>query len=181
MAQTHRHIGSGECPHHRASDAALGVVVLDHYQPAVGRPRGGHHRRLIHRLDRVEVDHPCCNAFGRECLRSRQALVQGDAGADEGDYIGVRPARHLRAPDGEGLVRTVDHRVGTTSRTQVADPVEIGHDLNKLGRAGRVTGIQDGRTVHRPHHRKIFQCHLGRTVRADLDTRMRTRQPDVRL
>jgi hypothetical protein len=45
----------------------------------------------------------CRPALGAEDLGSAQALVEGDAGADEGHVVVLAGAEHLGAADEEGL------------------------------------------------------------------------------
>ena len=68
-----------------------------------------------------------------------------------------------------------------TRGPDVRDAAKVGHRCDELRGLVRVAGIQDGAAVHRAHHREVLECHLGRTVLADRDARVRTGEADVRV
>ena len=92
----------GQSFEHGFAESALGVVVFDEDDPAGLACRGGEGGG-VYRLDGVKVDDPRRDALIAQRLGRSDAIVQGDAGPDEGDLIGWRGAQHFAATDGELL------------------------------------------------------------------------------
>ena len=87
----------------RFAETAFRVMVFgDHEAPAGGlrrRREGGG----VDRLDRITVDDPDVDALRGQLIGGAQALVQRDAGADQGNRVPLAGAEHLGAAHGEGF------------------------------------------------------------------------------
>ena len=89
----------GEGCQDRLSKAALGPVILDRHDPAGLASRRGDRRR-VDRLDRVEIDDAGRDPVGGEAVRGRDRLVEGDAGADQGEDVAGLDRTTLLPPIG---------------------------------------------------------------------------------
>jgi len=73
----------------------------------------------------------------RRAGRRGERLVEGDAGADEGDLVLGAGAQHLAAADRELLVGPVDHRGVGAGGAQVGDAGAVA----MAGTAWRLVGV----------------------------------------
>ena len=163
----------------RGAEAAFGMVVLGHDEPAPSGDCRGGQGRGVDRLDRVQVDDAGGDAF---VLRARRRRPGSCAGLRRRRSASPGPLRWSAAPSsrrpGNVSLSGVQHWVGAPGGAHVADARVSAISATRRG-AGGVAGVQHGGAVHGPHHRQVLQRHLRRAVRADLDAGVGAGQPQV--
>ena len=89
--------GAGHGFGHCVADAAGGVMIFDRDEVPTRRARGGDEPILVHRSDRVQIDHPDCGACRLESVVRLERFEHRDAGADDGRHVVSALAQHLQA------------------------------------------------------------------------------------
>jgi hypothetical protein len=120
------------------------MVLHDQHDPGVVQRQPQGHR--VDRLDAVAIEHARVDAAAGEQLTGREALVQRDPRADEGDRVGVARGRRLRAADRERPVGAVQTGVASRVVRRYEIPLEAGHQLDECDRRRAVGRAQHGRT-----------------------------------